>query len=525
MALNFQHFNRGINLVTQTSTPANAVAGDMYFDGTNFWQCNTTGTFVTLGGGSGANLTLSNLTSPTSVNQNLIPAANETQVLGSSAIAWGPSYIQGLVAPGTSQIVIDTVNKYLETNSGVVTVAWNTGQLADSGGTASIQWYNRQLVALGGITAATWSGSGLELATALLLDGSTSGKLTQQAAATTTSYTVTWPGAQAGGSGYYLSNNGSGTLSWTAPAVAGANTALSNLAAVAINTSLLPATNNSITLGNRNFAWASGWIESLLDASNLYSIQVYARQMFDTAGLISVDYSNRLLIDTAGANQASWSTTGFTVDNALLINGSTSGTFTQKAAATTTSYSVFWPGAQAASSGYLLSNDGAGNLSWAAPAVTGANTALSNLTTTSINQSLNPASTNSFQNGNAANIWSTVGAQALYCANIIAANGYSSVEFQSPINMDAMKITGLANGTNPGDAVNYSQLTGIATGLTWQNAINDPDLLNDSLSSPPTPIYTFTITALSTITHAGDTYTNNSHTFTVVLLPQLEQQA
>ncbi len=46
----------------------------------------------------------------------------------------------------------------------------------------------------------------------LKLAGSTSGTIQQQAAATTTSYTVTYPAAQGTGA---LTNNGSGTLSWT----------------------------------------------------------------------------------------------------------------------------------------------------------------------------------------------------------------------------------------------------------------------------------------------------------------------
>jgi len=46
------------------------------------------------------------------------------------------------------------------------------------------------------------------------------------------------------------------------------------------------------------------------------------------------------------------------------LSGATSGSITQFASAVTTSYSVTWPSAQAASSGYVLTNDGAGNLSW-----------------------------------------------------------------------------------------------------------------------------------------------------------------
>ncbi len=50
------------------------------------------------------------------------------------------------------------------------------------------------------------------------------------------------------------------------------------------------------------------------------------------------------------------------------LSGSTSGTFSQIASAITTTYEVTWPPAQAASSGYVLTNNGAGTLSWAAPA-------------------------------------------------------------------------------------------------------------------------------------------------------------
>src|SRR5271155_1296221 len=60
------------------------------------------------------------------------------------------------------------------------------------------------------------------------------------------------------------------------------------------------------------------------------------------------------------------STNTFSVQG-LQINASTGGgSITQAAHATTTTYSIVWPQAQAASSGYVLTNDGSGNLSWAA---------------------------------------------------------------------------------------------------------------------------------------------------------------
>jgi len=62
------------------------------------------------------------------------------------------------------------------------------------------------------------------------------------------------------------------------------------------------------------------------------------------------------------------------------LSGSTSGVFTQFASATTTSYSIIWPSAQAASSGYVLINDGAGNLSWGPGGGGGAVASLNSLT-------------------------------------------------------------------------------------------------------------------------------------------------
>lgn len=55
----------------------------------------------------------------------------------------------------------------------------------------------------------------------------------------------------------------------------------------------------------------------------------------------------------------------------IQMDGSVSGHVVISASATTTTYSIIWPAAQAASSGYVLTNDGTGVLSWAAPASSG----------------------------------------------------------------------------------------------------------------------------------------------------------
>lgn len=88
-----------------------------------------------------------------------------------------------------------------------------------------------------------------------------------------------------------------------------ATVALDNLSGVAINSALLPGSDNSIALGSSSKRWSA--LHSVSD----------------------------------------------------VLYGSTSGTITQQANNVTTSYSVKWPAAQGASSTFLA-NDGSGNLSW-----------------------------------------------------------------------------------------------------------------------------------------------------------------
>ena len=77
---------------------------------------------------------------------------------------------------------------------------------------------------------------------------------------------VGWPANASG----CLGNNGSGTLSWTAcSGGSGADTALSNLASVAINTSLLPASDNTINLGSSAKRFSSLYlVGNIKDGSN-----------------------------------------------------------------------------------------------------------------------------------------------------------------------------------------------------------------------------------------------------------------
>jgi hypothetical protein len=77
---------------------------------------------------SGANLTLSNLTNPTSVNQDLIPSSHNSRSLGSASTNWLALYTNSIRDAGDN-ISINPINRLLETSGGVSTVDWEQSQL------------------------------------------------------------------------------------------------------------------------------------------------------------------------------------------------------------------------------------------------------------------------------------------------------------------------------------------------------------------------------------------------------------
>lgn len=123
-----------------------------------------------------------------------------------------------------------------------------------------------------------------------------------------------------GESGFTLSVGGGGGGS-------GASTALDNLAAVAINTSLLPATDSSINLGSVSKEWANLFLGSggAINFNNGNVVLSHA------SGVLSVSTGD-LRVTTAGSNAASAVTVGGTqtLTNKTLttpvINGTSTGT-------------------------------------------------------------------------------------------------------------------------------------------------------------------------------------------------------
>jgi hypothetical protein len=207
---------------------------------------NGSGTLSWASAGSGANTTLSNLTSPTSVNQSLIPSTDATKNFGSASNRWLDGYIFAI-----------------KDSSGINSLIPQTRLLSDSGGHTSVDWENRSLYTWNGFSSdsrLTWTDSGIVVSTDIkpsigstynngtdivpwasvfsrnywFTNTSNSNLIRLMAPTTpTSSYDMTLPLAQ-GAANTVLTNNGSGTLSWASnnwSVVNGGNAAYSILAA------------------------------------------------------------------------------------------------------------------------------------------------------------------------------------------------------------------------------------------------------------------------------------------------------
>lgn len=105
--------------------------------------------------------------------------------------------------------------------------------------------------------------------TLILKNSGGSGVITFASPGDGTGYTLTFP-TDDGTSNQVLTTDGSGNLSWTTPTT-GANTALSNLASVAINTTLVSDTNDTDDLGTTSIKWKNLFLKRSInsDAVNL----------------------------------------------------------------------------------------------------------------------------------------------------------------------------------------------------------------------------------------------------------------
>lgn len=192
-----------------------------------------------------------------------IPETNNSYDLGSASLKWRSGYFGTKVQTVTYEFTDGlTISAGSGSPEGVLTA--NPGSLyLDEGGTLyrkASGFSNTGWVLVGTITALTGdvtaSGAG-SVTTTIANDAVTFAKMQNISSSKLL-------GRYSGGSGDVqeitistgLNLDGSGNLTVTG---GGANAALSNLASVAINTTLLPASNNSLDHGSPSLKWRSGY--------------------------------------------------------------------------------------------------------------------------------------------------------------------------------------------------------------------------------------------------------------------------
>lgn len=153
-------------------------------------------------------------------------------------------------------------------------------------------------------SALDMQGNALDVVSTLQFAGSSSGFLVHQAAAATTSYTLTWPSAQ-GAANSFLQNNGSGVLSWGSSITGNAATATALQTARNINGVAFDGT-ASITVTAAAGTLTGATLNSSVTASSLTSVGT----------LINLTVTNPITGSVTG-NAA----TATALQNARTING------------------------------------------------------------------------------------------------------------------------------------------------------------------------------------------------------------
>ena len=288
-------------------------------------------------------------------------------------------------------------------NDGSGTLSWNT--VGDVVGPASS--VDNAIARFDGATGKIVQGSGVSVSDTadvggvktLGLSGSTSGALTVQTAATTTPYTLTFPGAQ-GGVGTYLKNDGSGTLSWnTVGDVVGPVSSVDNRLVRFNGTTGKIVQECDVTVSDTADVGGVKTLGLSGSTSGALTVQTAATTTPHTLTFPGAQGGVGTYLKNDGTGTLSWNTAGdvvgpvsstvnvlprFSTTNGkeikastvsvsdgadvggvktLGLSGSTSGVLTVQTAATTTSHTLTFPGAQGGVGTYLK-NNGSGTLSW-----------------------------------------------------------------------------------------------------------------------------------------------------------------
>lgn len=205
--------------------------------------------------------------------------------------SWGDGDIisaRSCTSPGSSAIT-NVIKNYIRINvsvfsgPGSVRVSY-TGYASSGGSTGGLSgltaggvMYATSPIAAAANSTFTWDNTTKTLS----IGGSSSGLIGIKGAAAAGTWTLTLP-ANDGDNLQFLQTNGSGVTSWAD--FTGANAALSNLASVAINTTLVSDTNNTDDLGSSGVKWRTGYFATSLNLGSLTLTGFYQAQDCGTTG-------------------------------------------------------------------------------------------------------------------------------------------------------------------------------------------------------------------------------------------------
>ena len=177
-------------------------------------------------------------------------ATSSYSLMGLSAYTW----------TGTAASTTVTALNGLQLNIAAPTIAFSS---ANTVTTASTLYIGGAPSAGTNATITNAFGLYIDKGAAMGLAGATSGFIGMKAAATTTSYSITWPAAQASGT-QVLQNNGSGTLSWATVTSGASWSGLTNPTA-ALALTMAAADTTTFTLQQTTqtgFTWSSSTLTS-----------------------------------------------------------------------------------------------------------------------------------------------------------------------------------------------------------------------------------------------------------------------
>ncbi|MBK8845003.1 MAG: hypothetical protein IPO27_00015 [Bacteroidetes bacterium] len=391
-ALDIDTIGKGLLIPRMTKVQRDAIATPA--TGLLIYQTNSTPGFYFYSGSAwtainnGANKTLNNLTAPTKLNQDLLPDTNNTIDIGSASYRYKNVYPTTLIFPDATW---QTTAFIPYTAGSGISIAGNTISSTGSSG-ANLSLSNLASTAINqSLIPAATNNIDLGSATYRYKDVYPTTLIFPDATTQSTAFVPYTSGSGINITGNVISNTGD------ANGTDDADLSLSNLTTTSVNQSLLPSTTNSKDLGSSSLSWKDVYPTTIKfpDAT--------------TQSTAFVPYTSGSGISITG-NVIS-NTTGGTVTSITAGTGLTGGTITNSGTVALANSGVTAGTYGTSGTIPVITIDATGRVTSAstiAPSLALANKNLSNLLTTSINQSLIPSSNNSKDLGSPSLAWNVV---------------------------------------------------------------------------------------------------------------------